>query len=154
MKTLSVHTLLVLLCISLWAAPVSAQSFGQGLSLTETTPVSVLLDDPDAYVGQTVQIKGLVVEVCALRGCWMNIAGERPFESVHVKVDDYDMVFPLTARGKTAVVEGVWQKIVRENQFGFARTPLDPNKIPDPADRSTTDTFYQLRGLGAVVEGL
>ncbi|SDM32997.1 protein of unknown function [Geoalkalibacter ferrihydriticus] len=154
MKIVPVQILFALLFTAVSIVPALAQTFGRGLSLTETTPVSALLDDPEAYVDQTVQIKGLVVEVCSLRGCWMNIAGERPFESVHVKVDDYDMVFPLTARGKTAVVEGVWQKIVRENEFGFARTPPDPAKIPAPENRSTTDVFYQLRGLGAVVEGL
>jgi hypothetical protein len=154
MKTRSVRIVALLLTLSLFSAPGFAQTFGKGVNLSVATPVSALLDDPEAFVGQTLQIRGLVVEVCALRGCWMNIAGDRPYESVHVKVDDYDMVFPLIARGKIAVVEGVWQKIVRENEFGFARTPPDPAKIPAPENRSTTDVLYQLHALGAVVEGL
>lgn len=144
----------LLLASLLCAAPLLAKTFGNGLTLAEPLPVSDLLADPERYVGQTVQIKGLVVEVCAVRGCYINIAGDKPFESVHFKVTDGDMIFPMNARGRTAVVEGVWEKIVRQNEFGFARTRPTIDKPLDPASVSTTETLYQLRGLGAVIEGL
>lgn len=154
MKKLFVAASSLLLILTLLTAPLFAKNFGAPLTLTETTSVSAILADPESYVGKTLQIKGLVVEVCAKRGCWINIAGEKPFEKLHVKVDDGVVVFPLTARGKVAVVEGVWEKIVRENAFGFTRTKPNLDKAVDPASVSTTETFYQLRGLGAVIEGL
>jgi len=148
-------TLVALLFVLLvFAAPLLAKDFGAPLSLKETTPISAILADPDAYVGKTLRIQGLVVEVCAKRGCWINIAGDKPFEKLHVKVDDGVIVFPLTARGKTATVEGVWEKIVRQNEFGFTRTKPNLDKAVDPASVSTAEVFYQLRGLGAVIEGL
>ncbi|WP_305046547.1 DUF4920 domain-containing protein [Geoalkalibacter sp.] len=154
MKKLFVAASGLLLILTLLAAPLFAKNFGAPLTLTETTSVSAILADPDSYVGKTLQIKGLVVEVCAKRGCWINIAGEKPFEKLHVKVDDGVVVFPLTARGKTATVEGVWEKIVRQNEFGFTRTKPNLDKAVDPASVSTAEVFYQLRGLGAVIEGL
>lgn len=146
---------LFLLLASLAVAPVvSAKTFGRPPTLGETTPISHLLADPDAYVGRTVQVKGLVVEVCALRGCYLTIAGDQPFERVHFQAADGVMVFPMSARGKVAVVEGVWQKIVRSNEFGLVRTRSGIEPAGDPETGSATETFYQLQGLGAVIEGL
>lgn len=152
-KTLLVLPALLLASL-IWVAPLFAKDFGAPLVLNETTPISAILADPESYVGKTLRVKGLVVDVCAKRGCWISLAGDKPFETLHVKVDDGVIVFPLTARGKTAVVEGVWEKIVRANEFGFTRTKPDLDKALDPQKMSKTETLYQLRGLGAVIEGL
>ena len=43
------------------------------MTLAETTSVARILADPDAYVGKRVRIEGKVVDVCPMKGCWMEM---------------------------------------------------------------------------------
>jgi len=134
-----------------------AQEFGAGLTIDKTTLVSTILENPDSYVGKKVQIKGLIVDVCASRGCWMYIAGDKPFQKLRFKVTDGDMVFPMTARGKTATVEGILQKFVLTKEEVIARKKHHAEETGepfDPASITSGETFYQLRGLGAEIADL
>lgn len=149
--------LCLLLTIVLLATPVFAKNFGAQLIQKEATPISAIMENPDSYLGKPIQVKGLVVEVCAARGCWISIAGDKPFESLRFKVDDGVMVFPMTARGKVATVEGVLQKFVLSQKEVLARKKHHAEETGQPFDPATVtsgETFYQLRGTGAVVEGL
>ncbi|MBD1401076.1 hypothetical protein [Pelovirga terrestris] len=65
----------VLLFVGLFSSSLHAQSFGEPLSLKETTSISAILENPDSFVGKTLQVRGLVVNVCTSRGCWMSMAG-------------------------------------------------------------------------------
>jgi len=143
------------LALILLATPLCAETYGAGLTLKETTLVSAILENPDDYVGKTLQVKGLIVDVCAARGCWMYIAGDKPFQKLRFKVTDGDMVFPMTARGKTATVEGILQKFVLTKEQVLARKKHhaeETGEAFDPASVTSGETFYQLRGLGAVIE--
>ncbi len=85
--------------------------YGEALTLEEITPVSTILDEPDGWVGRRVLVQGMVVAVCEKRGCWMDIASDREFEKIQIKVDDGVIVFPLSAKGKRALVEGVVERL-------------------------------------------
>src|SRR5687768_7488643 len=78
-----------------------------GKPFTQSRPVAIgkILDAPDSFVGKTVQVKGKVTEVCEMMGCWINLI-DPGNQSMRVKVNDGDIVFPRTAIGKTAVAEG------------------------------------------------
>jgi len=148
---------LIALLTLLSTAPVFAQDFGAPLTLEKPTPVSEILANPDSFLGKTVQVRGLIVDVCASRGCWMYIAGDQPFQKLRFKVVDGDMVFPMTARGKMATVEGVLQKFVLTKDEVVARKKHHAEETGEPFDPATVtqgETFYQLRGLGAEVDGL
>ena len=143
------------LALILLATPLCAETYGAGLTFKETTLVSAILENPDDYVGKTLQVKGLIVDVCAARGCWMYIAGDKPFQKLRFKVTDGDMVFPMTARGKTATVEGILQKFLLTKEQVLARKKHhaeETGEAFDPASVTLGETFYQLRGLGAVIE--
>lgn len=103
----------VLTCALLAAASAHAGevSYGKGVQLAETTSIDKILADPDAYVGKTVRIEGKVLDVCPMAGCWMELAGESEGKMLKIKVDDGVIVFPVTAKGKSAVAEGVVEAI-------------------------------------------
>lgn len=82
------------------------KKYGKGVKLTTSTKVSDILAKPNAFNGKTVRVEGTVIEVCKKRGCWMELASDKEFESIRIKVDDGVIVFPLDAKGKTAVAEG------------------------------------------------
>ena len=100
--------ILALLFIMLFAATelpaFTGDQFGRPLTMTEPTNVSEIEKDPKAFVGRKVLVKGTIVEVCAKRGCWMDIASDTPFKKIQIKVTDGVIVFPMSARGKSAYV--------------------------------------------------
>src|SRR3954466_7823256 len=83
------------------------QTFGAGVKLTTTTPIAAIIAEPKKFAGQTVRVEGLVTDVCEMRGCWFEMAGEKPGEKLRFKVTDGEMVFPVDSKGKHAVAEGV-----------------------------------------------
>ena len=149
---IALNLLLILLLLS---SPALAKSFGAGLSLNKTTTLTEILSNPDSYVGKQVQLKGMIVEVCESRGCWLNLAGDKPFEQIRVKVVDGQIVFPLEARGKQGTVEGVVEKFVqtREEVIKYRQHYAEERgESFDPATVTSGETFYQLRGLGAEID--
>lgn len=89
----------------------SGEVYGEGVSLAQSVAISEILDNVDAYAGERVRVEGLITAVCEHRGCWIDLAGDREFETLRVKVEDGVIVFPMEVRGKYAVAEGVVTKL-------------------------------------------
>ncbi len=129
--------------------------YGKGVTLTEATAVSAILDNPDTYLGKMVRVEGMIIEVCAKRGCWMYVAGDRQGEKIQVKVTDGEIVFPMSASGRMGVVEGVVEelKLSRDEMIKYQQhlaeekgQPFDPSTVKD-------ERMIRLIGLGAEIEG-
>ncbi|MEO8276895.1 MAG: DUF4920 domain-containing protein [Thermoanaerobaculia bacterium] len=99
-------SILALSVAPLAAATCDSVSYGAGVKLAETTPVGTLLDHPEKFAGQDVRVEGEVHAVCAMAGCWMEIAAAEGGRTVKVQVEDGAMVFPLSAKGKKASAQG------------------------------------------------
>jgi hypothetical protein len=128
--------------------------YGEQLTMTDTTLISSILSEPDAYIGEHVLVAGTVVEVCEMRGCWLELASDREYETLRVKVEDGVIVFPMSARGHHAVVEGVIERIdlTEEQAIEQARHHAEEQGIPFDSTTVTGPTVtYQLRGIGAVI---
>ncbi len=150
----SLPALLLLLFLSQTAF---ALELGETLQLDTPTSVSAITDRGDSYVGQRLQVRGMIVEVCEMRGCWVYVAGDKPFEKIRVKVKDGEIVFPLEARGQTAIVEGVLERfdLSREEVVERRRHHAEERgEVFDPASVTGGETFYQLRGLAARIDGI
>ena len=146
----------LLILILAAALPVqAAETYGRPVTVEEVTLVSAILDNPEGYIGSTVKVEGMIVEVCARRGCWMEIAGDRDFEKIRIKVDDGVIVFPLSARGKKALVQGKVEALsmsADEARAFFAHQAEERGKAFDPSTVTGPVTRYQIRGTGAVIE--
>ncbi|MCL7962046.1 MAG: DUF4920 domain-containing protein [marine benthic group bacterium] len=129
--------------------------YGEALTLTESTSVSDVLADPEAYVGQNLRVEGTVTGVCERQGCWIAVAGENEGEQLRVKVEDGVIVFPQTAMGCHARVEGTLEKLelTMEQALAQARHHAEEQGLEfDPASVTGPEVIYQLRGLGAEIE--
>lgn len=144
-------TLFVLIATSLDAAETT---FGKGVHLNETTAISAILDNPDAYIGKTVKISGMILEVCARRGCWIYVAGDREGEKIQVKVTDGEIVFPMSVSGRMAAVEGMVEelKLSREEMIRYLKhlaeekgQPFDPSTVQDKR-------MIRIIGMGAQIK--
>ena len=146
--------LLILLTIG---SVIEAKTFGAGVTLPKITQVSEIMNNPKEYVGKKVKIKGLVVDVCAKRGCWLYIAGDKPFQKIQVKVDDGVIIFPMSARGKIATVEGVVEKLDLTHEEAIAyhkHLAEERGQKFNPATVKGNEATYRIRGTGSEIEGL
>ena len=135
-------------------ARVEGAVYGERPTLTDTTLVSTILSAPDAHLGQRVLVTGTVVQVCEARGCWLQLASDRPSETLKVKVQDGVIIFPMTARGKKAVVEGVVEKVVMTAEEARAEARRHAEEMRQTFDSTAVfaaSTTFQLRGIGAII---
>lgn len=150
-------TTICALALSLPAAALAAEGkvYGNGVAAGDVVAVSELIANPETYVGKTVRVEGLITDVCPKRGCWMNLAGDKEFQTVRIKVDDGVIVFPLDAKGKHAVAEGVFSKteITSEQAVEHAKhLAEEKGEKFDPAKAKDLPTVvYQIKGTGAVI---
>lgn len=155
MKNLSLTLLLALLLTS--AVQADTRTYGAGVKIAEATPVSKILADPDAYVGKTVRIEGKVVDVCPMKGCWMELEEQGAGAArLRVKVDDGVIVFPVTAKGKVAVAEGTLEAIPMDREKYVAWLEHLAEERGQKFDASNVGQgpfrIFQLRGAGARIE--
>ena len=151
MKNLFLLPLLACLFFSI-SAEAKELFLGEPLSLNEVTKVSEINSHPDKYLGKRVQIEGLIIDVCAARGCWMDVASDVPFEKIQIKVVDGEIVFPLETKGQFATVEGIVEELslTREQALRMAKHRAEEQgKEFDPSSITGPVSFYRIRGLGA-----
>ena len=89
------------------AAPPAAGTVsrhGAELQPGPAVALSALLQNPDAYAGQTVTTEGTVQRACSRKGCWMEIgSGE---DACRITFKDYAFFVPTDAAGAHAKVQG------------------------------------------------
>lgn len=128
--------------------------YGKKLTVKEKTKISKILENPKDFVGKKVLVEGNIVGVCEKRGCWIDLASDKPYQKIKIKVNDGEIVFPMEELGKSALVEGeVYEiKLTKEQALKRAEheaeehgTKFDPSKIE-------ATTYYQIKGLGAVIK--
>ena len=137
---------LLLTCLATFtasAAPAADDTkFGTGVTLETATPLAEVIAKPADYAGKTIRVEGVVTGVCQHMGCWMTLApagatGEKP-AALRLKVDDGVIVFPVSARGKTAVAQGVIERVGADH---------DAAEVAAAAGTA----HYQLKVTGAIV---
>ncbi|MFO0585557.1 MAG: DUF4920 domain-containing protein [Anaeromyxobacter sp.] len=130
-------------------------TYGAGVGKAQLVKISELTANPDRYVGKTVRVEGLVTDVCARRGCWMELAGDKEFQTMRIKVDDGEIVFPMTAKGKVAQAEGVFTKfeVPAERVLAMKQHEAEEKGVPfDPKTAKVEPmVVYQIKGVGAVI---
>ena len=153
MKTMLI-VLFVFLSCSLIFAQSEEEKLGEGITLTEKTSIADILSDPESFLDQVVLVEGEVVDVCPKMGCWMELKSDSEEKIIKVKVKDGDIVFPMEAIGKTAVVEGKVYKIelTEEDAVGYMEhlaeekgQEFDPSTVKGPM------IIYQIKGIGAEI---
>ncbi len=146
--------LVLTLLVACQGAEAPGTVYGERPTLTEATLVSAILADPEQYVGERVLVEGLVVDVCEKRGCWLALGSDQEGATLRVKVEDGVIVFPMSARGHQARVEGVMEKVVLSAEEAREQARMHAEEQGTPFDSTAAfepTTSYQLRGIGAII---
>jgi hypothetical protein len=136
------------------AAGPAGTVYGERPTLTDTTAVADVLANAEQMVGQKILVAGTVVDVCQERGCWLALGSEEGGATLRVKVEDGVIIFPMSARGHQAVVEGVVEKIDLTAEQAREQAMKHAKEKGEPFDSTAVfqaKTSYQLRGLGAII---
>lgn len=133
------------------------ENYGETLTAgLEVTPIETILEDPDAWEGQKVQISGVVSGVCAHQGCWIDITSAQD-ATLRVKVDDGVIVFPQESMGRQAVAEGQVEilDMDREKYEEWLRhVAEEEDREFDPAEVGEGPyRIVRLKGLGSEIQG-
>jgi hypothetical protein len=123
--------------------------FGKGVELKEATPIKALYASPEKYVGKTVRVDGVVTAVCEEMGCWMALGEtDKAENTVRLKVEhDGSIVFPISAKGKQASAQGVFDKIEATDAHGNEAAAEQSAQLKN-ADFAKK---YQIKATGAVI---
>lgn len=154
MRQIIVTALVATVCLTVGLSA-AVKKYGKDLTLKETTKVSDIYAKPDAYNGKTVKVTGPIVEVCEMKGCWIAIASDKEFQQIRFKVDDGVIVFPLTAKGSTATVEGVVTVTVESvaDQLEHGKKMAEEMKKPfDPKTVTGPKTTIMIKGEAAEIQ--
>ncbi len=132
------------------------KKFGEEIKMTEKTSISDILADPESFVGKKVLVEGEVLDVCSAAGCWMELKSDKEGK-IKIKVKDGEIEFPMEAKGKTAVVEGLVYKIELDKESAIEylqHLAEDAGKTFDASTVTGPMTIYQIKGIGAEVADL
>lgn len=130
-------------------------TFGNSITLTDITPISQILENPQKFIGETVLVSGTINNVCQDRGCWIELASGSTFQSIRVKVKDGEIIFPTSAIGGTALVEGTVEQLVFtiEDIIKMGQHHAEEQGTEfDPATITKDETIYRIRGIGIVID--
>ena len=128
--------------------------YGAGVDEIESVSISSIAANPEAYAGKTVRVEGMVTDVCSNKGCWLELAGGQPGEKARFKVNDGEMVFPTSAKGKSAVAQGTvvtQQLTLEETRAMEAHFAEDAGRDFDPESITEGKTVFRIQGTGAVI---
>lgn len=125
--------------------------YGNGVK-DETPMVSIskLMENPEAYMGKVVKVKGEVKEVCPMKGCWMDMTEGKA--EVRIKVKDGEIVFDKELEGKQVIAEGTVYKfdLTKEEAVGyFKHMAEEKGEAFDESSVTEGTTIYQIGGIGA-----
>ena len=145
----------VMLAASLSAADCSGESYGAGVKISEATSVPAILDRPEEFSGKAVRIEGQVKAVCEHMGCWMEIQAADSERTLKVKVEDGEIVFPVSARGRRATAEGTVEIQTLEREQYLKQKAHEAEERGAAFDPATVGegpfSLVQLRGTGALI---
>ena len=149
LRHLAAATLVLMMSLAALSDAAAPETYGTGVSLTETTPIASILASPAAFEGKTVKVEGTVSAVCTHMGCWMALAPDAGNDgsTVMIKVDDGVIVFPVSAKGRRAAAQGVVQRVGGDAEGQSAAA--EHAKALGKADAAPV--AWQIKATGAVV---
>jgi len=135
-------------------AQATEQKFGDGANMKQLVEISEVLASPNEFLDTPITVEGSIVKVCKKRGCWMELASNKKFQTLRIKVRDGDMVFPMTALGKTAYATGKLQALplsLAQSKRYLAYTAQEQQEEFDVNSVTEAITVYQVSPTGVTI---
>ena len=147
----------ILLATGVTAGPTQTSILlpGSQLDKTGSLEVNQLLAEPPPASGQKVTVHGIVTAVCRKKGSWLQLQTEAKAPIFRLEVNDGELVFPVSARGKTAYASGTLQVdslTLQQTQDYLAYRAAEQGDPFDAALVQQPLTIYRLRPEAILIE--
>ena len=135
----------------------SISLYGDDFNYDSIQSISSLIDNPNQFLDKQIVTEGKIVDVCPLKGCWIEIKDSHSGQIIRVKVQDDVIIFPEDSKEKKVIVNGVFTKIeFTENQAIKWKIHLAEEKglkleESDVTLDSSDLIEYRIKGLGAKI---
>lgn len=135
----------------------ASQSFGPAFDFSNAAPVTVaqVLAKPTSYLQQPFAVQGTIDAVCQKKGCWMQFATGADEPTFRLKVKDGDMVFPASAKGKTAYAYGSLKAkpmSLEQSKTYLKHRAEEQGEAFDAAKVTSAITLYQFEPVSVLIE--
>ena len=90
--------------------------YGNLSSAIDIKNIDELISNKSLYINKKVKVRGIINEVCPMRGCWLEVVDENEINKLRIKVKDGDIVFPLSAKGRKVEAEGQFSILTLNKQ--------------------------------------
>lgn len=145
----------ILACSSLVNANQGSQQFGPAFAISDSVTVQQVLADPSRYLAKPFTVKGSIEAVCQKKGCWMQFSTAKDMPTFRIKVKDGDMVFPISAKGKTAYAYGELKAkpmTLEQTKTYLKHRAHEQGEPFDAAQVTTAVTLYQFEPVSVLIE--
>ena len=135
----------------------SIDLYGNDFSYNSIETISSLTDNVDEFLNKEIVTEGQIVDVCPMKGCWIEVKDFGSQQIIRVKVQDDVIIFPQDSKEKKVIVNGIFSKIeFTEDQAINWKIHLAEEKgiklnkgdiSLEPSDL----VEYRIKGLGAKI---
>ena len=135
----------------------SISLYGDDFNYDSIQSISSLIDNPNQFLDKQIVTEGKIVDVCPMKGCWIEIKDSDSGQIIRVKVQDDVIIFPEDSKEKKVIVNGVFTKIeFTEDQAIKWKIHLAEEKGLNLEESDVTldssDLIeYRIKGLGAKI---
>ena len=135
----------------------SISLYGDDFNYDSIQSISSLIDNPNQFLDKQIVTEGKIVDVCPMKGCWIEIKDSDSGQIIRVKVQDDVIIFPEDSKEKKVIVNGFFTKIeFTEDQAIKWKIHLAEEKglkleESDVTLDSSDLIEYRIKGLGAKI---
>jgi len=135
----------------------SISLYGDDFNYDSIQSMPSLINNANQFLDKQIVTEGKIVDVCPMKGCWIEIKDSDSDQIIRVKVQDDVIIFPQDSKEKKVIVNGVFTKIeFTEDQAIKWKIHLAEEKglkleESDVTLDSSDLIEYRIKGLGAKI---
>ena len=135
----------------------SISLYGDDFNYDSIQSISSLLNNANQFLDKQIITEGNIVDVCPMKGCWIEIKDSDSDQIIRVKVQDDIIIFPQDSKGKKVIVNGVFKKIefTEEQAIKWKIHLAEEKGLKLEKSDLTLDSSdlieYRIRGFGAKI---
>ena len=135
----------------------SISLYGDDFNYDSIQSISSLINNANKFLDKQIITEGNIVDVCPMKGCWIEIKDSDSDQIIRVKVQDDIIIFPQDSKGKKVIVNGVFKKIefTEEQAIKWKIHLAEEKGLKLEESDVTLDSSdlieYRIRGLGAKI---
>jgi len=135
----------------------SISLYGDDFNYDSIQSIPSLINNANQFLDKQIVTEGKIVDVCPMKGCWIEIKDFDSDKIIRVKVQDDVIIFPQNSKEKKVIVNGIFTKIefTEDQAIKWKIHLADEKGLKLEESDITLDSSdlieYRIKGLGAKI---